>query len=278
MQQSVILPSGEQVPALGQGTWHMGERSSERTDEVAALKAGLDEGLSLIDTAEMYGDGGAERVVAQAIAGRRAEVFLISKVFPWNASQAGVISACERSLSRLGTDHLDLYLLHWRGGEPLANTVAGFQDLQRAGKIRYWGVSNLDADDIRALWQAPGGQDCATNQLLYHLNERGIEWNIQPLLRERGIPVMAYCPLGQGNLLQDPRLAGFAERYGMTAAQAALAWLLDQKDVIVIPKTRSPRRVAENRGALEVSFTDQQRAELNELFPPPQGPRPLAIV
>ncbi|BAU57875.1 oxidoreductase [Halorhodospira halochloris] len=278
MEQSVILPSGEKVPALGQGTWHMGERSAERKDEVAALKAGLDEGLSLIDTAEMYGDGGAERVVADAIAGRREEVFLVSKVFPWNASRKGVISACERSLRRLGTDHLDLYLLHWRGGEPLAETVAGFQDLQRGGKIRYWGVSNLDADDMRELHKVPGGEGCATNQLLYHLNERGIEWDTLPLLRGSGIPVMAYCPLGQGNLLKNRRLEQFAERYGMTAAQAALAWLLDQGDIMVIPKTRSPQRVAENRGALEISFSEEQRAELNDVFPPPQGPRPLAIV
>ncbi|MDN3517840.1 aldo/keto reductase [Aquisalimonas lutea] len=274
----VELPGGERVPALGQGTWHMGERGGDRVAEVASLRAGLDQGLTLIDTAEMYGDGGAERVVGEAMAGRRDEVFLVSKVFPHNAGRSGVAAACERSLERLGTDRIDLYLLHWRGGASLAEAVAGFRDLQKAGKIRYWGVSNLDADDLDDLRQVPGGAEAVTDQLLYHLGERGIEWQVQPWLRRHGIPVMAYCPLGQGRLLQHPGLQEFARRHGMTPAQAALAWLLDQRDAIAIPKTRSLERVAENRAALEITLTDDQRTELEALFPPPQSARPLAIV
>ncbi|PWG63676.1 aldo/keto reductase [Spiribacter halobius] len=276
--QYVELPAGERVPALGQGTWHMGERRAERKAEVAALQAGLDQGLTLIDTAEMYGDGGAEEVVGKAITGRRDEVFLVSKVFPHNASRRGVAAACERSLRRLGTDRIDLYLLHWRGGASLGEAVAGFQDLQQAGKIRHWGVSNLDLADLEELWEVPGGRAVATNQLLYHLGERGIEWEIQPWLRQRAIPVMAYCPFGQGALLRHQELRAFAERHGITPAQAALAWLLDQGDVIAIPKTAHRERVAENRGALDIRLTEEQRAELEGLFPPPASRRPLAIV
>jgi len=276
--QYVELPAGERVPALGQGTWHMGERPSERRAEVAALQAGLDQGLTLIDTAEMYGDGGAEEVVGEAIVGRRDELLLVSKVFPHNASRRGVAAACERSLRRLGTECIDLYLLHWRGGASLADAVAGFQDLQQAGKIRHWGVSNLDLGDLAELWDIPGGRDLATNQLLYHLGERGMEWEIQPWLRGRAIPVMAYCPFDQGALLRHQGLRAFAERHGMTPAQAALAWLLDQGDVIAIPKTAHPKRVAENRGALDIRLTDEQRAELEGLFPAPESRRPFAIV
>lgn len=278
MRRYVTLLGGETVPALGQGTWHMGERADERAAEVAALRAGLDDGLTLIDTAEMYGDGGAEQVVGEAIAGRRDEVFLVSKVFPHNASRRGVASACERSLKRLVTDRIDLYLLHWRGGASLAEAVAGFQDLQAAGKIRHWGVSNLDTEDLSDLWEVSGGNAVATNQVLYNLAERGIEWDVQPWLRERGIPVMAYCPLGQGQLINDAGLRAFAGRYRMTPAQAALAWLLDQEDVIAIPKSRAPERVVENRAALDITFSDEQRAELERLFPAPDVPRPLAIV
>ncbi|MCP1676976.1 aldehyde reductase [Natronocella acetinitrilica] len=278
MQRQVTLPNGEIIPALGQGTWHMGEHAAEHAAEVTALQGGLDQGLTLIDTAEMYGDGGAERVVGEAMVGRRDEVFLVSKVFPHNASRGGVSKACERSLKRLGTDRIDLYLLHWRGGASLAEAVAGFLDLQAAGKIRHWGVSNLDAADLRDLEDAPGGGNVATNQLLYNLAERGIEWDIQPWLRQRGIPVMAYCPMGQGMLPSDERLRRFAERHGISPAQAGLAWLLDQGDVIAIPKTRTPERVTENRAALEITLTGEQRAELDRLFPPPDGPGPLAIV
>jgi aldehyde reductase len=274
----VRLPDGETVPALGQGTWHMGERRREHAREVGALQAGLDTGLTLIDTAEMYGDGGAERVVGEAIAGRRDQAFLVSKVFPHNASRAGVAAACERSLERLDTDRIDLYLLHWRGGADLGEAVAGFEDLRAAGRIRHWGVSNLDAGDMEDLLAVPAGGGVAANQLLYHLGERGIEWDLLPWLRRRGIPVMAYCPLGQGKLLRNRRLRTLADRLGHTPAQLALAWLLDSGDVIAIPKSSDPERVAENRGALDVTLDDETRAELDRIFPPPERGRPLGIV
>lgn len=276
--QRVCLPGGESVPALGQGTWHMGERRGDHKAEATALRAGLDQGLTLIDTAEMYGDGGAERVVGEAVAGRRDEAFIVSKVFPHNASRTGVATACERSLERLGTEWIDLYLLHWRGTASLADAVAGFRDLQRAGRIRHWGVSNLDAADMADLWQVPGGTEAAVDQLLYHLGDRGIEWEVLPWLRDHGVPVMAYCPLGQGRLLRARGLAGFARRHGMTPAQAALAWLLANDDVIAIPKSSSAERVAENRAALDIVLTDDQLAELDALFPPPEAGGPLSIV
>lgn len=274
----VSLPSGEQVPALGQGTWYMGEDRSARKAEVAALQLGLDLGLTLIDTAEMYAEGGAEEVVGEAIAGRRDEVFLVSKVYPHNASRHGVAAACERSLKRLKTDRIDLYLLHWRGQHPLAETVAGFEALQRAGKIRHWGVSNLDLDDMRELAAVPGGGACAANQLLYNLSRRGIEWALLPWLRERSVPVMAYSPIEQARLLRQPGLKDFAQRHGMTPAQAALAWLLGQEGVIAIPKSASAAHVRDNAAAREIKLDAAQRAELDRLYPPPKGPSSLEML
>ena len=276
--KTVRLPSGEQVPALGQGSWYMGEDRSARKTEVAALQLGLDLGLTLIDTAEMYAEGGAEEVVGEAITGRRDEVFLVSKVYPHNASKQGVVAACERSLKRLKTDRIDLYLLHWRGSIPLADTVAGFEALQRAGKIRHWGVSNLDLDDMRELAAVPGGGACAANQLLYNLSRRGIEWDLQPWLRERGMPVMAYSPIEQARLLRQPGLRDFAQRHGMTPAQAALAWLLGQEGVMAIPKSGSPAHVRENAAARDLRLDAAQRAELDRLFAPPTGPSPLEML
>lgn len=276
--RSVTLPSGETVPALGQGTWMVGETPSARASEIAALRAGLDLGLTLIDTAEMYGEGLAEALVAEAIEGRRDEVFIVSKVYPHNASRRGVAAACERSLARLATDRIDLYLLHWRGSVPLAETVRGFEDLQRAGKIRHWGVSNLDLADMRELWSAPGGAQAATNQLLYNLDRRGIEWDLLPWLRERGVPVMAYSPIEQGRLLRHRGLRAFAQRHGMTPAQAALAWLLRGDDVIAIPKASSPERVKENAGALAHRLEAAQLAELDDLFAPPDRAVPLEML
>ncbi len=276
--RSVTLPSGETVPALGQGTWTMGERPSVRAREIATLRAGLDLGLTLIDTAEMYGEGLAEALVAEAIEGRRDEVFIVSKVYPHNASRRGVAAACERSLARLATDRIDLYLLHWRGSVPLAETVRGFEDLQRAGKIRHWGVSNLDLADMRELWSVPGGAQAATNQLLYNLDRRGIEWDLLPWLRERGVPVMAYSPIEQGRLLRHRGLRAFAQRHRMTPAQAALAWLLRRDDVIAIPKASSPERVKENASALAHRLEAAQLAELDALFPPPDRAVPLEML
>ena len=273
----VELPGGEHIPGLGQGTWHMGDKRREREREVAAVRAGIDAGLTLIDTAEMYGEGEAERIVGEAVGNRREELFLVSKVFPHNASRAGVRAACEASLERLGTDRIDLYLLHWRGGADLAEAVSGFEDLMREGLIRYWGVSNFDAADLADLWQVPGGDACSANQLLYHLGERAIERDPLPWMRAHGIPAMAYCPLGQGRLLKQRALRDFAARNGITPAQTALAWLQAQDDVIAIPKTSNPDRQTENRAAAEVTPNREQLSELDRLFPPPDSSGPLPI-
>ncbi|HVO17145.1 MAG TPA: aldo/keto reductase [Alphaproteobacteria bacterium] len=272
----VTLPSGEKVPALGLGTWRMGESGRRRTAEAAALRLGLELGMTLIDTAEMYGEGGAEEVIAEVIAGRRDQVFLVSKVYPHNASRKGVIAACERSLKRLGTDRLDLYLLHWRGGEPLADTVAGFEALVADGKIRRWGVSNFDTEDMAELARLEAGGRVATDQVLYNLARRGVEWDLLPWCRKRHVPIMAYSPLDQGGALLGKRaLKAVAARHAATPAQIALAWLLRQQDVIVIPKASDLDHVRENRRALDLTLTAADLAELDRAFPPPRGRRPL---
>jgi len=276
--KTVTLPSGESVPALGMGTWNLGDDRAMRTEEIATLRLGLDLGARLIDTAEMYGDGRSEELIAQAIQGRRDEVFLVSKVSPQNASARGVPAACERSLRRLQTDRIDLYLLHWRGSVPLAETLQAFARLRDAGKIRYYGVSNLDLADMQELWNLPGGDGVATDQLLYNLARRGIEWDLLPWLRQHRVPVMAYSPLEQAQLARERKLAGFAQRHGMTPEQAALAWLLARDDVIVIPKTGRRERLKENFRALDHVLTAAQLAELDRLFAPPRGPSPLAML
>jgi aldehyde reductase len=276
--KQVSLSSGERVPALGQGTWYMGEDRSARQEEVAALQLGLDLGLTLIDTAEMYAEGGAEQVVGEALVGRRDQAFLVSKVYPHNASRQGAIAACERSLQRLKTDHIDLYLLHWRGPYPLAETVEAFEALQRAGKIRHWGVSNLDLTDMQELRRVPGGEACAANQLLYNLSRRGIEWDLLPWLRQQGVATMAYSPIEQARLLGQKGLQDFARRHSMTPAQAALAWLLAQEGVIAIPKSAHLIRVRENAAAREIALDPAQLAELDRLFAPPTGPSALEML
>jgi diketogulonate reductase-like aldo/keto reductase len=243
---------------------------------VAALRHGLDLGLSLVDTAEMYGDGGAEEVVGEAIAGRRDEAFVVSKVYPHNASRKGIAAACERSLRRLKTDRLDLYLLHWRGNVPFEETIAGFEALRAAGKIRHWGVSNLDIGDMEELWVL--SKAAQANQLLYNLSRRGIEWDLLPWLRERRVPVMAYSPIEQARLLKNRALLEFSKRHGMTPAQAALAWLLANDDVIVIPKASNPAHLQENLEAIEKNLTREQLAELDRAFPPPRAPSPLEML
>jgi diketogulonate reductase-like aldo/keto reductase len=260
------------------GTWMMGLDKSARAEEIVTLRLGLDLGATLIDTAEMYGEGLAEELIGEAIRERRDEVFLVSKVYPHNASRRGAVLACERSLRRLKTDRIDLYLLHWRGRVPLAETMGAFMDLQSSGKIRYYGVSNLDLADMQELWSIPGGTANATNQVLYNLSRRGIEWDLLPYLRARHIPVMAYSPIEQGKLVRNRKLADFAKRHEMPAASAALAWLLASDDIIVIPKTSSSERLRENLAALEVRLTTEQRAELDQLFPPPKGPQPLEML
>ena len=274
----VALPGGERVPAFGQGTWFMGDDRAARAEEIATLRLGIDLGATLIDTAEMYGDGRAEELVGEAIVGRRDEVFLVSKVLPQNATRRGTVSACEKSLKRLKTDRLDLYLLHWRGGVPFAETLAALAALQSAGKIRHYGVSNLDLSDMQEILPLAGRAAIATNQLLYNLTRRGIEWDLLPWLNARRIPVMAYSPLEQARLVNDRQLAAFARNHGMTAAQAALAWLLARDDVIVIPKCARRERLRENLGALDHPLTATQLAELDRLFPPPQGPRALEML
>jgi diketogulonate reductase-like aldo/keto reductase len=256
----------------------MGERGGERADEVAALKFGLDLGLSLIDTAEMYGEGGAEEVVGEAVKGRRDQVFIVSKVYPHNASRRGVMLACERSLKRLKTDRIDLYLLHWRGNEPLSETVAGFEALRQDGKIRHWGVSNFDTDDMEELFGLPQGKGCATNQVLYNLKHRGPEFDLLTWQAKRKIPVMAYSPLEIGAFADRADLRRIAERHGVTTRQLALAWILRRPDAIVIPKASDPEHVRQNRAALDLALTSEDLAALDALSPPPKRKTPLSMI
>ncbi|MBL8708051.1 MAG: aldo/keto reductase [Rhodospirillaceae bacterium] len=274
----LALPDGTDIPAIGQGTWRMGERGGERAAEVAALRAGIDLGLTLIDTAEMYGSGGAEEVTGEAIAGRRDEVYLVSKVLPQNASRQGTIRACEASLRRLGTDHLDLYLLHWRGSHPLAETLAAFLDLQRQGKIRSFGVSNFDPADMTEWLALPGAAATQANQVLYNVTARGIEFDLLPLQIERRIPVMSYCPLAQGDLRAVAALEPVARRHGTTVAQIMLAWVIRTPHVFAVPKSRTVARLKENAAAGDLVLTPQDLAEIDAAFPPPRKARPLAMV
>jgi len=272
------LPDGEPIPVLGLGTWGMGEARSSGDDMVAALRLGLDLGMTLIDTAEMYGEGGAEQLAGKAIAGRRDGVFLVSKVYPHNATRAGTIAACERSLKRLGTDRLDLYLLHWRGEVPLDETLDAFAALRRSGKIRHYGVSNFAVADMVELWSRPGGDGTAANQVLYNLGRRGIEWDLLPWCREHRVPVMAYSPIEQGRLLRRRALGDLARRRGATPAQLALAWLLARDPVVAIPKAGRPEHVRENCAALDLALTGPELAELDRAFPPPHRARPLEML
>jgi diketogulonate reductase-like aldo/keto reductase len=286
MIRSLPLPSGRQMPMLGQGTWGMGEKRSEFAAEVAALKLGLDLGVTLIDTAEMYGEGGAEKVVAEAIAGRRDEVCLISKVYPHNASRRGAIAACERSLKRLKTEHLDVYLLHWRGEVPLGDTLEAFTELKQAGKILDYGVSNFDTDDMEEAAALAGGEAIATNQVLYNLMNRGIEWDLLPWCKgqgDQGIPVMAYSPFVSAppaltRLLGNAMLKTVAERHDATPAQIALAWLLHRPGVAAIPKAVQPAHVRANRAAYDLALTADDLKDLDGAFPPPRKKVPLAML
>ena len=276
--KTIALPSGVRVPALGQGTWNMGDRAASRAEELAALRMGIDAGLTLIDTAEMYGNGRSEELVAEAIAGRREEVFIVSKVLPTNASRRGTVTACEQSLKRLRTDRIDLYLLHWPGEFALAETVAAFEELQRAGKIRHWGVSNFDVDDMDELLAAPGGASVATNQVLYNLTRRGIEYDLLPWCAKRAIPVMAYSPLEQRRVLGDATLGRIAARHSATPAQIALAWVLRQDRVIAIPKAASAAHVRQNHASLEVRLEADDIAALDAAFRPPVRKVPLQML
>jgi diketogulonate reductase-like aldo/keto reductase len=276
--RTVRLLDGTEVPALGQGTWMMGEDARLRAEEIATLRHGLDRGLRLIDTAEMYGDGASEALIGEAIAGRRDEAFLVSKVYPHNASRADVVSACERSLRRLGTDRIDLYLLHWRGDVPLAETVTAFVALKAAGKILRWGVSNFDLADMDELLNLTNGRYCATDQVLYNLSRRGIEWDLLPWARAINMPIMAYSPLEQARLLYDGALKAIAETHGWTASQLALAWTIDRGGVIAIPKASRRDRLDDNLKALDVRLTPEVRAALDRAFPPPHAAIPLEMI
>lgn len=275
---AVTLPGGRQVPALGLGTWHMGESRASAAQEAASLRAGLDLGMTVIDTAEMYADGGAETVVGEAIRGRRDEVFLVSKVLPHNASRAGTIAACEASLERLGTDHIDLYLLHWRGRYPLADTVEAFERLKADGKIGAWGVSNFDEEDMKELLGVAEPARPLANQVLYNLARRGIEYDLLRWSQVQGIPIMAYSPLDEGRLIGHPVLDEIGRIHNAGGAQIALAFLLTKAGVIAIPKSGSPERVRENFKASEIRLTSEDLRLLDEAFPPPTRKRPLEMI
>jgi diketogulonate reductase-like aldo/keto reductase len=276
--RQVRLPGGDRVPVLGLGTWGMGEAHSRGPDMVAALTLGLDLGMTLVDTAEMYGEGGAEELVGKAVAGRRDEAFIVSKVYPHNATRRGTVAACERSLKRLGTDRIDLYLLHWRGDVPLAETLEAFLALRRAGKIRHFGVSNFALGEMEEWWRLAGGRDAAANQVLYNLGRRGVEWELAPWLHRHGVALMAYSPIEQGRLLRKRALAAVARRLGATPAQVALAWLLGRDGVIAIPKAARAEHVRENHRALDVKLAPDDLAELDAAFPPPTRAEPLAML
>ena len=277
MIRSVPLPDQTLVPALGQGTWRMGEDARRRKQEIAALRSGVDLGMTLIDTAEMYGDGATETLLGEALSGIRDQVFLVSKVYPQNAGRGRIERACEASLRRLKTDRLDLYLLHWRGSVPLAETIEGMDALVASGKIRRWGVSNLDHGDMAELFRA-GGEACATNQILYNVTERGAEFDLLPRLNERHIPIMAYSPVGQGRLPDSPALTSIAERHGATPFQVALAWVLRDSRVIAIPKAADAAHLNDNRRALDLKLTAEELATIDAEFPPPSRKTRLAML
>lgn len=282
--QTVTLPEGEKVPALGLGTWRMGEHSRTRTQEIAAVRLAVEMGYRLIDTAEMYGEGGAEEVIGAALtelfaAGtvRREDLFIVSKVYPQNASRQGAVAACERSLQRLGLDRIDLYLLHWRGQHPLAATVQGFEALKASGRIRHWGVSNFDTSDMEELWGTKGGQACTANQVYYSASERGAEFDLLPWLRKHRVPLMAYCPIDQGAAANDKTFAGIGRKLGATAAQVALAWTLRDPGVIAIPKSVREAHLRENLGAVELALSPEDLAAIDRVFPRPKRKGPLAM-
>jgi len=278
MSLKVTLPSGETVPALGQGTWQMADTASRRKQEIEALRLGVELGMTLVDTAEMYGEGAAEELVAEALDGERDRLFLVSKVYPHNASRQGVVQACERSLRRLKTDRLDLYLLHWRGSVPLEETVAGFEELRRSGKIRHWGVSNFDVDDMEELLRVPSGEDCAANQVLYNVTRRGPEFDLIPWMAEQRMPLMAYSPIEQGRLPRGGVLQRIGQKYGASPFQIALAWLLQTPDVIAIPKASSPDHVRDNHRALEIRLSPEDLEAIDAELPPPRRKRPLEMI
>ncbi len=278
MGKLVILPSGESVPSMGLGTWHMGERIGNPKTEVDALSRGLDLGATLIDTAEMYARGGAERVVGSAIKGRRDDVFIVSKVLPHNATFDGTIRACENSLQRMEIESIDLYLLHWPGNHPLESTVSAFEQLKTDGKIKHWGVSNFDTSDMQELYGIPEGKNCQINQVLYNLSRRGIEWDLLPWCRSKGLPIMAYSPIEQGRLLENKKLKALASEIGVSAAQLSIAWSIRKNDIITIPKASNLEHVSQNIDAWTIKLESAVLDELDKLFEPPVRKKGLDIL
>ena len=278
MGKLVTLPSGENVPSMGLGTWHMGERIGNPKTEVDALIRGLDLGASLIDTAEMYARGGAERVVGSAIKGRRDDVFIVSKILPHNASFDGTIRACENSLQRMEIESIDLYLLHWPGNHPLEYTVSAFEQLKTDGKIKHWGVSNFDTSDMQELYGIPEGKNCQINQVLYNLSRRGIEWDLLPWCRSMGLPIMAYSPIEQGRLLENKKLKALASEIGVSAAQLSIAWSIRKNDIITIPKASNLEHVSQNIDAWTIKLESAILDELDKLFEPPVRKKGLDVL
>ena len=276
--RTVSLPNGTTMPALGMGTWYLGEQPARHDTELAALRTGIEIGLTLIDTAEMYGEGAAEELVGQAVAGRRDDIYLVSKVLPHHATRQGTVQACQASLRRLGTDHLDMYLLHWQGRVPLAETVQGFEELVQAGLIGCWGVSNFDAPDLDRLASVPGGDQVQTDQVLYNLGRRGPEYDLIPRCRQAGMPLMAYSPVDHGRLLEHSAVRDMATVKGVTPAQLAIAWVLRIPDVSVVAKASTRAHVRENRAAMEISFSQAELEQLEAMFPPPSSKEPLDML
>lgn len=278
MKREVTLPKGDTIPALGQGTWQIAENSSKRSSEIEALRLGVELGMTLVDTAEMYGEGASEKLIGEALSSERDKLFLVSKVYPHNAGRKDLIQACERSLRCLNTDHLDMYLLHWRGGVPLDETVAGFEELRRNGKIRHWGVSNFDTDDMKELFDIADGKNCATNQILYNVTRRGPEFDLIPWMNKHRMPLMAYSPIEQGRLPSSGALEAIARRHEASVFQIALAWLLQKPNVIAIPKASSPNHVRDNHKALEIRLSPGDLREIDAEFPPPESKEPLEMI
>jgi diketogulonate reductase-like aldo/keto reductase len=275
--RSLALPSGERIPVLGQGTWGLGEDPTSRAEELATLRLGLDLGLTLVDTAEIYGEGSTEELVGEAIQGRRDEVFLVSKAPPARVTSHSVKEACDGSLKRLRTDRLDLYLLHWRAAAPLEDWVRACETLLEAGKIRHWGVSNFDVVDLAAVVEVAGGEGVEADQVLYNLAHREIEFELLPWCRDWGLPVMAYSPIDRGALVANDIVVQIAEKHRVATAQVALAWVLRHEDVCAIPKASIAEHVRENRGALDVQLDRDDLKALDEAFPPPTRPAPLPV-
>ena len=278
MTRTITFPGGKPLPALGQGTWYMGDAADKKAEEVRALQTGIDLGLSVIDTAEMYGNGRSELLVGEAISGRRDQVFLVSKVLPSNASRQGTKAACERSLQRLKTDALDLYLLHWQGQYPFEETVEGMRDLMGEGKIKNWGVSNMDVAEMEGFFSFPHGKSCATNQVLYNLSRRGVEYDLLPWSEQHKIPIMAYSPVEQGRILNHRTLVETAKCHNATPAQAALAWVLRKPGILAIPKAGTELHVRENAKALSLTLTPDDLAALDTTFPAPKRKTPLEML